>query len=81
MRYFTALAILSTLGTTALAQSAGQPEKKPEATASRSTNVAAAPRVTADPRAVNLQKMMKVVAKGGMQKMLRGMKGMLPGMR
>jgi signal recognition particle subunit SRP54 len=27
------------------------------------------------------QKMMKMVAKGGMQKMLRGMKGMLPGMR
>jgi signal recognition particle subunit SRP54 len=27
------------------------------------------------------QKMMKRVAKGGMQKMLRGMKGMLPGMR
>ncbi|MEO8302812.1 MAG: signal recognition particle protein [Betaproteobacteria bacterium] len=27
------------------------------------------------------QKMMKLVAKGGMQKMLRGMKGMLPGMR
>jgi signal recognition particle subunit SRP54 len=27
------------------------------------------------------QKMMKTVAKGGMQKMLRGMKGMLPGMR
>jgi hypothetical protein len=25
--------------------------------------------------------MMKMVAKGGMQKMLRGMKGMLPGMR
>jgi signal recognition particle subunit SRP54 len=27
------------------------------------------------------QKMMKMVAKGGMQKMLRGMRGMLPGMR
>jgi signal recognition particle subunit SRP54 len=27
------------------------------------------------------QKMMKMVAKGGMQKMLRGMKGLLPGMR
>ena len=27
------------------------------------------------------QKMMKMVSKGGMQKMLRGMKGMLPGMR
>jgi len=27
------------------------------------------------------QKMMKLVAKGGMQKMLRGMKGLLPGMR
>ncbi len=27
------------------------------------------------------QKMMKMVAKGGMQKMLRGMKGVLPGMR
>jgi signal recognition particle subunit SRP54 len=27
------------------------------------------------------QKMMKMVARGGMQKMLRGMKGMLPGMR
>jgi len=27
------------------------------------------------------QKMMKMVAKGGMQKMMRGMKGMLPGMR
>ena len=27
------------------------------------------------------QKMMKMVAKGGMQKMLRGMKGMLPGLR
>ena len=27
------------------------------------------------------QKMMKMVAKGGMQKMLRGMKGILPGMR
>ena len=27
------------------------------------------------------QKMMKMVAKGGMQKMLRGMKGMMPGMR
>jgi signal recognition particle subunit SRP54 len=27
------------------------------------------------------QKMMKVVAKGGMQKMMRGMKGMLPGLR
>ena len=27
------------------------------------------------------QKMMKMVAKGGMQKMLRGMQGMLPGMR
>jgi signal recognition particle subunit SRP54 len=27
------------------------------------------------------QRMMKMVAKGGMQKMLRGMKGMLPGMR
>ena len=27
------------------------------------------------------QKMMKMMAKGGMQKMLRGMKGMLPGMR
>jgi len=27
------------------------------------------------------QKMMKMVAKGGMQKMLRGMKGMLPGIR
>ena len=27
------------------------------------------------------QKMMKMVARGGMQKMLRGMKGMIPGMR
>jgi signal recognition particle subunit SRP54 len=27
------------------------------------------------------QKMMKLVAKGGMQKMLRGMKGLLPGLR
>ena len=27
------------------------------------------------------QKMMKMVAKGGMQKMLRGMKGLMPGMR
>ena len=27
------------------------------------------------------QKMMKLVAKGGMQKMLRGMKGLLPGTR
>jgi signal recognition particle subunit SRP54 len=27
------------------------------------------------------QKMMKMVAKGGMQKMLRGMKGLLPGLR
>jgi signal recognition particle subunit SRP54 len=27
------------------------------------------------------QKMMKMVAKGGMQKMLRGMRGILPGMR
>jgi len=27
------------------------------------------------------QKMMKMVAKGGMQKLLRGMKGMLPGVR
>ena len=27
------------------------------------------------------QKMMKMVAKGGMQKMLRGLKGLLPGMR
>jgi signal recognition particle subunit SRP54 len=27
------------------------------------------------------QKMMKMVSKGGMQKMMRGMKGMLPGMR
>ena len=27
------------------------------------------------------QKMMKMIAKGGMQKMMRGMKGMLPGMR
>ncbi len=27
------------------------------------------------------QKMMKMIAKGGMQKMLRGMKGLLPGMR
>jgi signal recognition particle subunit SRP54 len=27
------------------------------------------------------QKMMKMVAKGGMQKMMRGMKGLLPGMR
>ena len=27
------------------------------------------------------QKVMKLVAKGGMQKMLRGMKGLLPGMR
>ncbi len=27
------------------------------------------------------QKMMKMVAKGNLQKMLRGMKGMLPGMR
>jgi len=27
------------------------------------------------------QKMMKMVAKGGMQKLMRGMKGMLPGMR
>jgi signal recognition particle subunit SRP54 len=27
------------------------------------------------------QKMMKAVSKGGMQKMLRGMKGMLPGLR
>jgi len=25
--------------------------------------------------------MMKMVAKGGMQKLMRGMKGMLPGMR
>ncbi len=28
-----------------------------------------------------MQKMMKMVAKGGMQKMLRGMKGLIPGMR
>ena len=28
-----------------------------------------------------MQKMMKLVAKGGMQKMLRGMKGLLPGLR
>ena len=27
------------------------------------------------------QKVMKLVAKGGMQKMLRGMKGLLPGLR
>jgi signal recognition particle subunit SRP54 len=27
------------------------------------------------------QKMMKQFSKGGMQKMMRGMKGMLPGMR
>jgi signal recognition particle subunit SRP54 len=27
------------------------------------------------------QKMMKMVAKGGMHKMMRGMKGLLPGMR
>ena len=27
------------------------------------------------------QKMMKMVAKGGMQKMMRSMKGMFPGMR
>ena len=27
------------------------------------------------------QKMMKMVAKGGVQKMMRGMRGMLPGMR
>ena len=27
------------------------------------------------------QKMMKMVAKGGVQKMVRGMRGMLPGMR
>jgi signal recognition particle subunit SRP54 len=27
------------------------------------------------------QKMMKMVAKGGMQKMLRGLKGALPGLR
>ena len=27
------------------------------------------------------QKMMKMVAKGGMQKMMRGMKGMMPGRR
>jgi signal recognition particle subunit SRP54 len=27
------------------------------------------------------QKMMKMVSKGGMQKMLRGIRGLLPGMR
>ena len=28
-----------------------------------------------------MQKMMKMMSKGGMQKMMRNMKGMLPGMR
>lgn len=68
MRYFTALAILSSLGTVASAQTSGAGEKKAEAPAaepaagSRSTNVSAAPRVVADPRAVTLSKMMKVVS-------------------
>lgn len=68
MKYFTALAILSSLGTAAMAQPASSGEKKAEtpatepAASSRSTNVATAPRTVVDPRAQTLSKMMKVVS-------------------